>query len=108
MAKTAGMSVVHWAETLSKVADIGSDPRELAADLEEQGLLHGLLQVEPLTAEDAIIIGELRPQTRDFGLSLADRVCLALALRLGLPVLTADRHWAELEHIPVDVRPIRG
>lgn len=26
-------------------------------------------------------------------LSLADRLCLALALRLGLPVVTADAAW---------------
>jgi PIN domain nuclease of toxin-antitoxin system len=32
-----------------------------------------------------------------FGLSLADRACLALAKQRGLPVLTADRIWQTLD-----------
>jgi ribonuclease VapC len=31
------------------------------------------------------------------GLSLADRACLALAARLGIPALTADRSWTDAE-----------
>jgi ribonuclease VapC len=38
--------------------------------------------------------GALRPATKSLGLSLGDRACLALAQRVGLPVLTADRTWA--------------
>jgi len=30
-------------------------------------------------------------------LSLGDRACLALGERLGLPVVTADRAWADLD-----------
>ena len=60
----------------------------------------------PLDAEDAGRLAELRPKTRALGLSLADRACLALALRLGLPVLTTDGAWAELD-LPVAVAVIR-
>ena len=38
--------------------------------------------------------------------SLADRACLALAMRLGLPALTTDRAWAELD-LPVEVVVLR-
>jgi ribonuclease VapC len=107
IAKSVSMSAANWAETLSKVAEAGIQPSRLATDLENQGLLHGLLEVVPLTAEDALVIGELRPRTKGFGLSLGDRACLALALRLGLPVLTADRDWTDLEDVEVDVQPIR-
>ena len=34
--------------------------------------------------------------TRPLGLSLGDRVCLALARRTGQPALTADRSWMEV------------
>ena len=44
--------------------------------------------------------------TRAQGLSLGDRACLALALRLGLPALTTDRAWVELD-VGVAVRAAR-
>jgi PIN domain nuclease of toxin-antitoxin system len=107
IAETATISAANWAETLSKLTELGDEPRQITADLEEQGVLHGLLEVEPLTAEDAPTVAELRSKTRARGFGLGDRACLALALRLGLPVLTADRDWLEIERLGVEVRPIR-
>ena len=92
----AVISVVNWAETLSKLTAIG-DPTELAKELEAQGLLGSLLEIVPLTDADAVKIAELYPDTRDQGLSLGDRACIATALRLGLPVVTAERIWSDLE-----------
>lgn len=40
---------------------------------------------------------ELRGPTKYLGLSLGDRACLALGLRLGSPILTGDRAWLELD-----------
>jgi PIN domain nuclease of toxin-antitoxin system len=54
----------------------------------------------------AVAAGLLACRTMRRGLSLADRACLALALELGLPVLTADRAWVGLD-LGVDVRLIR-
>jgi len=42
-------------------------------------------------------IARLRRLTRTRGLSICDRACLALAKRLGLPVVTADREWVSLD-----------
>ena len=44
----------------------------------------------------ALASGLLRPATKTLGLSLGDRVCLALAQDLDCPVLTADRAWESL------------
>jgi hypothetical protein len=41
--------------------------------------------------------------TRRRGIPLADRACLATAMRLGLPALTADRAWEQLG-LEVEVR----
>jgi PIN domain nuclease of toxin-antitoxin system len=90
------ISIVNWAEVLSKVADIGENPEALALQLENEGLLGNNLQILPLTEEDALVIAQSRPLTKTVGLSFGDRACLALGKRLGLPVLTADRSWASL------------
>jgi PIN domain nuclease of toxin-antitoxin system len=63
-------------------------------------------RTEPFDDARARATGILVSKTRSRGLSLADRACLALALELGLPVLTADRAWVGLD-IGVDVRLIR-
>lgn len=103
LAATAAMSVVNWAETLSKVAADGSDPRHVADTI--QGSASPLL-LQPLTDGDCVEIARLRPLTRASGLSLADRACVALARRLQLPVVTADREWSELD-LGVTIQLIR-
>ena len=64
------------------------------------------LEVEPFDEVDASAAGALRPSTRALGLSLADRACLALGLRLGLPVLAADKALAAAD-VGVEVVLIR-
>jgi ribonuclease VapC len=97
LANSAAISSGNLAEALSKIAERGADPSGVARDLQAKGILGGLLEVESVTAQDAITIAEMRPATKDYGLGLGDRICLALGRRLGLPVMTADRAWVELE-----------
>jgi PIN domain nuclease of toxin-antitoxin system len=108
LASSAAISAANLAEALSKVAERGANPREVARDLEANGVLGGLLAVEPVTAQDAITIAEMRPATKEHGLGLGDRICLALGRRLDLPVMTADRAWVDLEEVlGVEVRAFR-
>jgi ribonuclease VapC len=106
IASGAVISTVNLAEVFSRVAERGEDPAKLAAELTQSGLLDGAITVEPFTAADAIDAGRLRPLTRDAGLSLGDRACLALARRLDAPALTADTAWQGVAH-GVELRPIR-
>jgi|1186.fasta_scaffold318742_1 ribonuclease VapC len=91
----ACMSTVNLAEVLSVVANRGRDPGEVVEDLVAGGVLGVAITIEPFTVGDAVDAGRLRPLTRERGLSLGDRACLALARRLGLRALTADRTWAD-------------
>jgi PIN domain nuclease of toxin-antitoxin system len=100
----AYLSAVNLAEVLSKLADWGEDPAEAQARMAQVGLLGAAVEVLPFTGEDALEVARLRALTRAYGLSFGARACLALARRLGLPALTAERAWAELDlGVPVEV-----
>lgn len=102
----AYISIVNWAEVLSKVTELGEAPQAFAQRLKDEGILGNSLEIISLTEEDAVAIAQLRPLTRSAGLSFGDRACLALGKRLGLPVLTADRTWTSLS-LGVQVQSIR-
>lgn len=106
MGNGAWIGAVNWAEVLSKTAEEGGDPEALESRLTELGLLGGVLRVAPFTREEALAVGRLRPLTKDKGLSLGDRACLALGLRLESPIYTADRSWEGLD-VGADVRLVR-
>jgi PIN domain nuclease of toxin-antitoxin system len=97
------MSAVNWAEVLSKSADAGVAPERLVSELRNRQLLDNVLKITPLLAEDSLEMARLRPLTQPLGLSLADRACLALGKRLGIPVLTADQAWTAVSGIEIQV-----
>lgn len=107
IAEGAAISVVNWIEVLSKLAERGEDPELAAVEMKGAGLIGGAISIEAVTGADSVAIARLRPLTKTQGLSLADRACLALAGRLGIPALTADRDWANLPHISTDIKLIR-
>ena len=98
---SALITSVNWAEVLQKSLSAGVEAKGLRKELQALGLA-----VEPFSAGDADTAALLWPQTRNLGLSLADRACLSLALRLNLPVLTCDRIWAELT-LPLRIQLLR-
>lgn len=101
LAGGAAICSVNLAEVHSTLEEDGVPSSEIVERLRITGL-----DVEPFDAGDAATAGRLRPSTRALGLSLADRACLALAIRLGRPVLTTDRDLARAE-VGVEVHTIR-
>lgn len=98
---TTVMSTVNLAEVVTSLINKGiqaAEARRITESLEIEAI--------PFDRELALEAGVLRETTRSLGLSLGDRACLALAGRLGIPVSTADRKWADLD-IGVEVRLIR-
>lgn len=102
----AWISAVNWSEVLSKLAEAGQGPEAVRRTLIEHHVLGILLHIHPFDEADAAEVARLRPLTRTAGLSLGDRACLALGHRLGLPVLTADRTWLDLD-VGVRVEAVR-
>ena len=95
------LSTVTLAEILTKVIE-----RDLSADDVTLVLRRLPIQYVDHDRDDARRAADLRPVTMTLGRSLGDRICLALAQRYDVPVLTADRDWAKLD-IGIDVRLIR-
>ena len=92
---------VNYAEVVSKLVELGSSYQD--ADNAVQKLAVPVIDFDLSLARRT---GALRGQTKDRGLSLADRACLALAERQQTTVLTADRRW--LGAVPdIDVQLIR-
>jgi len=87
--RTGVIGAANLAEVLAKLSDHGLPAQEAARAVAILGL-----EVVPMTEGQAQRSAELRPVTRTAGLSLGDRACLALAMELNAPALTADRSWA--------------
>jgi PIN domain nuclease of toxin-antitoxin system len=95
------IGAVNLAEAVAKLLDYGWTEAEVLSELRQASL-----SVAEFTADHAWRAGVLRNLTRRLGLSLGDRACLALAQASGLPVLTADRGWSQLD-VGVTVRLCR-
>ena len=96
----AVIGAANWSEITQKVVARTGTWAVASALLESYGV-----EVAPVTRADGEKAAALwRPGS---GLSLADRLCLALASRLGLPALTADTAWGDgTDHGP-KIRQIR-
>lgn len=82
----------NWSEVAQKIRAHGRN-----WDLSRSLLASYGLRVEAVTAGDAERAA--RRWVRGEGLSLADRLCLALGDRLGADVWTADKTWGTGERI---------
>ena len=101
--KFSVISTVNVAETLSVLHRTKITPQEglvLISDI--------ITTSVPFDLEQAKACAELQPLVKTKGLSLADRACITLGIKLQLPIYTADKIWLELkELIPTDIISIR-
>ncbi len=86
------INAVNLSEVATRLMALGGSSTSV------REVLGGLpLRVCPFSEEIAYRAASLRASTAPLGLSLGDRACLAQALELDLPALTADRIWSRLE-----------
>jgi PIN domain nuclease of toxin-antitoxin system len=95
----AVMSSVNAAEVVGLLAARG------ATRVQAERLIRAIqIPMVGFGAEHVLSTGMLRAATKDLGLSLGDRACLATAELLGATVVTADRAWADLKlRIPIQL-----
>ena len=65
------------------------------------------LDVRAHDTEAAYASAALHAQTRQYGRGLGDRSCLALAVQLDVPALTADREWKKVKVKNLKLQHIR-
>ena len=97
----AVISSVNLSEIVAKLADNGMSEVEVREVIGALGL-----EITNFDTEIAFHAGMLRPLTRSVGLSFGDRACFSLGKFLGLPILTTDRAWANL-NLGANVQVIR-
>jgi PIN domain nuclease of toxin-antitoxin system len=84
-------STVNLAEVQAKLVHRGWPPDEAWEDATSV-----IREAQTFSEEHARLTGGLVTETRQLGLSLGDRACLALGLLLRAPVYTAEKTWKKL------------
>ena len=84
---------INLSEVAAKLLEAGMD--ETSAQIALSVL--GIGEVADFTEDLAWGAARLRPLTKQYGLSLGDRACLALARKLNVPAVTADKEWSKLK-----------
>ena len=100
IAEGAAVSTVNLSEVAAVLVRHQRDTERIMRDVVAQ------VTVEPFTSKDALAAAALWTPTRAAGLSLGDRACFALAQRLEVPVVTADRGWSGVD-VGVTVQLVR-
>jgi ribonuclease VapC len=95
------MSSVNVAETISKMIEYGDTLEEASYQIDRLRI-----SVVPFDEAQAKIVASLWKQTRQGGLGIGDRACLALALAKSLPAYTTESEWQKC-HTGVKIIKIR-
>lgn len=98
----AAISAVNLQEIIKELALSGLNVETVRELLDELRL-----DVRAHDVEAAYMAAGLHAQTKEFGRGLGDRSCLALAMQLGVPALTADREWKKVKVKGLKVEHIR-
>jgi ribonuclease VapC len=96
------LSCLTWTEVAGKLLGAGK-----AAHQVDEALSLLTAQLIPFDEVQMRLAAYFYARRRPYGLSLGDCATLALAEHLGVPALTAERAWAELPDLRVEVRLIR-
>ena len=97
------MSSVNVAEVAKFLIHYNNYNKDEARLIIEQ-IIDEIINFSP---KQAYISAEIFSETKNLGLSLGDRSCLALAIDSECPVYTADQIWKKLELDKISIKIIR-
>ena len=100
--KQTVMSTVNVAEVLTALQRVNIFSEEATNAISEI-----VPFIIPFDLEQAQNVAKLYLQVKSKGLSLGDRACLAVGMKLQAPIYTADKIWRELRLENVEIRLIR-
>ena len=96
------MSSINISEVASILLDSEMDTEQVSKAIEP--FIDSIIDFD---FEYSILCASLKKSTKHLGLSLGDRACISLGIKLSFPIYTADKLWAELKLENADIRLIR-
>lgn len=96
------MSSINVSETASFLLESEMTTQEV-----QECLLPLISEIVPFDEEQAFLVAKLRKHTKNQGLSLGDRACISLGIKMDLPVYTADKIWQDLRLDNLEIKLIR-
>ena len=101
-----GVGKVIAAPALTEIICTSRRKGNVSSPTQLQQVITAYVDIEPVLAQDALLAVSLQEDSNAAGdtypdgspatLSLGDSLILAVAARLGVPVVTFDRHWGYL------------
>ena len=98
----AAISTVNLQEVAKELLREGASLDATRAVLDELNL-----DLHSHDRDAAYAAAALYGPTKQYGRCLGDRSCMALGLQLGVPVMTADREWRNVEVASLQIRQVR-
>ncbi len=98
----ACISSVNFTEVLGKMLEQGIPALDAKRVLDNFNL-----EIIAFDEEQILGVSLLRLETKKYGLSLADRVCINLGKILKLPTLTSDKIWEKISDPEIKIILIR-
>ena len=96
------MSSINVSETASILLESEMTTQEV-----QECLSPLISEIVPFDEEQAFLAANLRKNTKKQGLSLGDRACISLGIKMNLPVYTADKIWQDLLLDNLEIKLIR-
>lgn len=92
---------------LSEIAKILIEKHGIKSKAIQSTIEKLIEEVIPFDKEQAYVTAELSLITKQYGLSLGDRACLALGKIYGYKVYTADREWVKVTLDDIKIELVR-